>query len=475
MTMILLLLPFISGLVILLLRNKLLSLFLLFGNAIVYFLITLLLFFGIQLKIPGLPFSNYFELDDLGLFFLLILALVFLACTLYTLFYFKEKQMDTRRESIYSAVFLFFLTSMTGVILSSHLALLWVFIEATTLTSAVLIYFEKKKSSLEAAWKYIFICSVGIALSFVGIIFLSIGSKAFGSLFFKDLYDSAGQIRPFWLKMSFAFILVGFGTKIGVAPMHAWLPDAHSEAPSPVSALLSGTLLNTALLGLLRVYKILNLGNLSQFAQFLLILVGLLSILISAAFMLKVKNYKRLLAYSSIENMGIIFLGIGAGGAGIFAALLHTAAHSLAKTSLFLTSGNIFHLYKTKEINEVNGLLNKNPGTGWLWIISLLAISGFPPFPIFLTKFLLIKALLQNGLSWLVLPLFLLLLTVLLGMGKSVFAMVFGEVHGKREHGSLNVFSFLPQITMIIILITIGIHLPERLLLLLNQATFFLK
>jgi len=472
----LLLVPVLSALVLLPVRRKVLTRVLLIGNAAFYLLYALVPVLGRPWPAPFFLLNGYFSLDDIGFYFLLILSLVFAASALYSLTYFKEHGLDSRQESIYGAAMLLFLAAMTGAILSAHLALLWVFVEATTLTSAVLIYFERKKTSLEATWKYIYICSVGIALAFVGIIVLSVGSKALGSLFFADLYTYAPQINPFWLKIAFAFILVGFGTKIGIAPMHAWLPDAHSEAPSPVSALLSGTLLNTALLALVRIYEIMTRAGLSSFARFLLLLTGFLSILVSAAFMLRLVNYKRMLAYSSIENMGIILLGIGAGGGGIFAALLHSAAHSLSKASLFLTSGNILHLHHSKEIKDVRGLLKTDPRTGWVWLISVLAISGFPPFPAFMSKFLLIKAFFEAGLSGYVVPLFLLLVIILAGMGGAAFDMAFGQPPVPSgppvKQAALR---YLPQAALLLVLLLVGVHLPAKVLDLLQQAALFLR
>ncbi|MFZ5515469.1 MAG: proton-conducting transporter membrane subunit [Candidatus Zhuqueibacterota bacterium] len=418
--------------------------------------------------------GKYFRLDMIGLYFLLIMAIVFIGSTIYSIFYFQKHEVDARRQAYYSASMLLFVVAMIGVILSNHLALLWVFVEATTLTSAVLINFEKKKSSLEATWKYVFICSVGIALAFVGIVILSMGSTTIGTLFFPDLYANALQINPFWLKMAFAFILVGFGTKIGVAPIHAWLPDAHSEAPSPVSALLSGTLLNTAFLGLVRVQEIMIQANLSSFSNNLILLIGFLSLFISAVFMLGIKNYKRMLAYSSIENMGILFIGLSMGRTGIFAAMLHTAAHSFSKSALFLTSGNILSLYGSKMIKDIRGILNREPLTGWLWLLSILAIAGVPPFPIFLSKFLIITAFFENGQGWLAIPFFLLIIFVIFGMLRVVFQMCFNEADSIQATSRLSVFAYLAQLALLFMLLGIGVNIPEKVLDLLHQAAQFL-
>ncbi len=471
-----LILPIVLGLISLLAKNKIINRVALFGSVGLFFVVCIMRWLNLEWYWFPKWLLDYFKLDTIGLYFFSVMTLVFTSSAFYSLFYFKEHNLSAKQESVYIVEVLSFVTAMSGVILATHLALLWVFVEATTLTSAILIYFEKKKSSLEAAWKYVFICSIGIALAFVGIILLSIGSKNVNSLFFNELYAKASLINPFWLKVSFAFIFVGFGTKIGIAPIHAWLPDAHSEAPSPVSALLSGTLLNSAFLGLLRIQEIFIRSNQQDFSNFFFILTGFLSLLVSSVFMLRIKNYKRMLAYSSIENMGILFIGIGLGTAGIFAALLHTLAHSLSKASLFLTSGNILYHYKSKKVEDVKGLLKKDSVTGWLWIVSMLAIIGMPPFPIFISKFFIIKAFWLTGQSWLAIIFFLFVIIIIYGMSSTVFNMSFGE-HSDSEIKNIkpNYFAYAPQIVLLIILFIVGLNMPAQVFDFINQAAAFFQ
>lgn len=469
-------LPLIAGLLSLAAKNRFVNRIALLGSAALLVLVSILQWLGIDWAWLPDWLLLYFKFDGIGLFFFAVMALVFAGVSVYSLFYFREHNLTARQESVYVLEILAFVVAMAGVILATNLALLWVFVEATTLTSALLIYFEKKKSSLEAAWKYIFICSVGIALAFVGIITLSIGSENIGSLFFNDLYRHASQINPVWLKLSFAFLFVGLGTKAGVAPIHAWLPDAHSEAPSPVSALLSGTLLNSAFLGLLRVQEILIRANLQAFSNVILLLAGFLSLLVSAVYMLRVKNYKRMLAYSSVENMGIMFIGVGLGQPGLFAAMLQTFAHSLSKTSLFLTSGNILHDYGTKRIVDVRAVLTRDPVTGWIWILSFLSIVGIPPFPIFISKFFIIRAFWLNGESWLAVLFLLFIVIVTFGMGNAVFKMAFGDGETNvRAPARLAMSAYLPQIALLAVLIIVGINMPHQIHEMLNKAAAFLS
>jgi hydrogenase-4 component F len=464
--LILLTLPVLTGLIMFLVKNKTLNLVLMTGYSLFYLVSS---FF---LLIYKPEFTQYFKVDSLNIIFIIVLGILNAGVSIYNVDYLKSKNVSDNEHAYYCIFYTVFIGCMTGVIMSTHIGLLWVFVEATTLTSAYLIYFNKDKASLEAAWKYIFICSIGISLAFVGIILLSIGTISNETLFFDSLYRNAKNIVPFWLKLSFVFILIGFGTKMGLAPVHAWLPDAHSESPSPVSAMLSGALLNTAFLGILRIYKVMELADLKDFANTLLLIMGFLSLLIAAAFLFRTDNYKRMLAYSSIENMGIIAIGIGIGGGAVYAAVLHLVSHSLTKGSLFLTAGNILHRYKTKRIGDVRGLIRSDRITGWLLLFSFIMIIGMPPSPIFISEFLMVKEMIAKG-NIMLLILFLLLLTIIIyGIGNSVFMMLFGkdEAKGIEDHVKASFLTYVPQILFLTILVILGIYIPGIVNELINNA-----
>jgi hydrogenase-4 component F len=452
--LLLLIIPVFAGIAIFFLRIKILNIILMISYSVFYLISSAFLY------IYKTEFTQYFKIDSLNIIFIMILGFLNLCVSLYNADFLDSKELSVRDHAYYCIFYLLFIACMTGVILSTHIGLLWVFVEATTLTSAFLIYFSRTKSSLEATWKYIFICSIGIALAFVGIVLLSIGTISSETLFFDSLYLNAKNIMPFWLKLSFVFILIGFGTKMGLAPVHAWLPDAHSEAPSPVSAMLSGALLNTAFLGILRIYRVMKLAELTDFANTLLLIMGFLSLLISSAFLFKINNYKRMLAYSSIENMGIIVIGIGLGGGALYAAFLHLVSHSLAKGSLFMTAGNILKKYKTKKISKITGLIKSDRITGWIFLFSFIMIIGMPPSPIFISEFLMIKEMILKG-NFILLAVFVLLITlVIFGMGSSVFKMIFGKKNEIEKTGRFSIFAYLPQILILIILVILGIYIP---------------
>lgn len=430
------------------------------------------LYIAIALRLAAHPeqFTPYFKVDDVNIIFLLILGVVYFGVGLFKIGTFSHQQVTPRDHALYIISFLVFEFSMSGAILSTHAALFWVFIEATTLATTFLIAFRSSESALEAAWKYLFICSIGISVAFIGIIFLSIGLPEASSLFFDDLYAHASQISPFWLKLAFPLIVIGLGTKVGLAPVHAWLPDAHSEAPAGVSAMLSGTLLNIALLGILRFYRIAELTDNMNWARILLMTMGFLSLFVSAVYVTRIKHYKRMLAYSSVENMGIIVIGIGLGGVGLFAAFLHLIAHSLIKAAFFLTSENILRTFGTKYYEKVKAAITKDPLTGWLWMACFVGIAGIPPSPLFLSEFLIAKTLLEQGRVLLVVLFFLLLTIIMVGIGKAVMRMCFGQEQPEIQAQRSPVLAYAPQIVLLTLAALLGIIMPGFVFTLIQQA-----
>ncbi len=379
--------------------------------------------------------GNLIGLDALSLLFLLIVSGLFLPASIATVRYLsqQEEKVSSRtlfsRESIFTGSLLLFLFAMTLAILSRHIGLFWMAVEGTTLASAPLICYHRSPQTLEAAWKYLLICSVGIAMALVGNIALMVAA-AFDpaleglSLGFTNLLQHAGQLQPVWVKISFVFFLVGYGTKMGLVPMHTWLPDAHSEAPSPVSALLSGALLNCAFLGIIRGNMLLGAVGQERFGQELLLFFGLSSMLVAGMFIIRQTGYKRMLAYSSVEHMGILAVALACGAS--FGGMYHALNHSLAKGALFLTAGVILSRYRTKNIDEVTGILKTRPIIGTLWILGFLAICGVPPFSVFGSEFMIMTGLATSG-NWVALGLMLLALgLVFVGMAALMPRMAYG-------------------------------------------------
>ena len=465
--------PLIACLILFIFKKKFLNNLLIIMYSVIHFIVSLALCCNIDFLPMVKPFK-FFAVDDTNKVFLMVMSIVFLAVAVYNTGYLKAEKSLTKKLRHYTYMFLFFVFSMTGAILSSNLGIAWVFIEGTTLASAYLIYFHKTKHSIEAAWKYVFICSIGIALAFVGIILLTLATGEINTLFYNDLYANAAMFNHFWLKLSFVFILFGIGTKMGLAPVHFWLPDAHSEAPSPISALLSATLLNSAFLMILNVFRLMVMAECDAYARIMLMTMGFLSLFVTAVFVYHINNYKRMLAYSSIENMGILAIGTALGGIGTMAAIIHMIGHSLIKASFFLTSGNILERFGTKKIKAVTGLLKTDRLSGWLWVISFLGIAAFPPSVLFISEFLTVKTLFIKK-YYILCILFLLLLTIVLyGLAKAVIKMVFSA---PKEEGSQSISQekfgwtmYAPQIIMLTAAFIIGIYMPLGTIKLLIDA-----
>ncbi|CAJ37475.1 hydrogenase 4 subunit F [Methanocella arvoryzae] len=417
--------------------------------------------------------------DSLGAYMLVIISFIGLAAAIYSIGYlgyeYKEKKIDLGRLRYYFTFFHVFIFTMLLVCTSSNLGIMWIAIEATTLASAFLVGFYNKDTSVEAAWKYIIICSVGITLALLGTILLyassvnTLGESA-DALNWPMLAEKAKSLDPTLLKIAFILVIIGYGTKAGFAPMHTWLPDAHSEAPTPISGLLSGVLLNCAMYGILR-YHIITTNALGpDFSGTLLIVFGLLSLAAAAAFIIIQKDYKRLLAYSSIEHMGIIAIGFGIGGAvGIFGALLHILNHAVTKSLMFFGAGNILLKFKTKNIDEVKGIAALMPWTAMCFVAGALAITGSPPFSIFVSEIIILIAGFTQG-NIVVSVLYLLLLVIIFaGFMYHVGRMVFGEPAPGTIKGEPNYLGLCVMAVLLLATLIMGVYVPLALSDILTQ------
>jgi hydrogenase-4 component F len=318
----------------------------------------------------------------------------------------REETGGPARSVIYGVLVQAFVACMLLAVLAANVGVLWVAVEATTIVTAFLIGHGRSRGSLEASWKYIVICSVGIALAFLGTVLvylaaLHAGGHSAHALDWTWLMAHAHRLNPSLMRLAFALLILGYGTKVGLAPMHSWLPDAHSQAPAPVSALMSGVLLTVAFYALLR-FKAIADGALGvAFPRALLVAAGLLSLVVAASLLLTQRDYKRMLAYHSVEHMGLLALGAAAGTPlAIAAVLLHILGHGLAKGVLFLTSGEILHAEGTTEIAQIKALLARRPALGGIFGFGLVALLGLPPFSLFVSELNMVRAETQVGLGW---------------------------------------------------------------------------
>jgi len=376
-------------------------------------------------------FASFIYLDLLSSVFIVVTSVVAFAAALYSVAYIsknvQQNEISPRSARFYYLFFNLFCFSMLCVPAVNNLGMLWVAIEMTTLISAFLVGFYNSKESVEAAWKYIIICSVGITFALFGTVLFSYAFSVSGlskSLNWSDMAPVAHILDKNILKIAFIFILVGYGTKAGLAPMHTWLPDAHSQAIAPISALLSGVLLKTAVYAILRFgIIIIKSGELAYFTH-LMILFGVISLIISSGFILVQKDLKRLLAYSSIEHIGIISIGFGLGSPlAIAGAILHVFNHAVTKSFMFFGAGNIVQVYKKHNMNAIRGVIKVLPFTGIMVLLGMFALTGFPPFSIFISEIMIIMAAFNNG-SYFIGALLLLFLAVIFG----AFIFHFGKM-----------------------------------------------
>ena len=378
---------------------------------------------------PLFAWNHEFFIDSLNVFMVSLTAFVGLTTALFSRPYMRVEQahgkMTPNRLRLYHSMYQLFSFTMLMALTTNNMGILWVSMEAATLTTVLLVSVYRTAASLEAAWKYFILCGVGIAQALFGTVLLYMAAEKLvgpesGALLWTNLNAVKGQLDPDIITLAFAFLFIGYGTKVGLVPLHNWLPDAHAEGPTPVSAVLSGLLLNVALYAILRC-KVLTDGALhSALASQLMMGFGLLSVVVAAFFLSRQKDVKRMFAYSSIEHMGLITFAFGMGGPiANFAGLLHMTVHSLIKSSIFFTVGHASQKAGTQVMEDIRGLIKVSPAVGWGMMLGSLAILGMPPFGVFASEFLILTTAMREQ-PWAT-PFLLLALGV-------AFAAVFGRV-----------------------------------------------
>jgi hydrogenase-4 component F len=422
--------------------------------------------------------GGWLRLDPLGRIALPLVSVLFFACSLYVPTYLRLRQDQPNR--VFCAALLAFLAMMTLITVSHHLGLMWVALEANTLCTAPLLYFNRNPRSLEATWKYLLIGAVGIALALLGSFFLAYsalhGGRP-GTLLVEELVRDAPFLSRPWLHTAFVVLLVGYGTKMGLAPMHTWKPDAYGEAPGLVGALLAGGLTTCAFLALLRFYQICAAAGEGAFARELLVAIGLFSMAVAGVFMARQRDYKRMLAYSSVEHMGILVVGIGVGGLATFGALLHLVANALTKGVMFLAAANIHRAYGAKTIDRVGGALRRVPASGVLFLAGFFAVTGSPPFAPFLSEFTILRGAISSGRYGVAAAFLGLLFVVFVGMGGTVLAVVQGEPRADLPPTGFQdtVGTIGPALLLLAAVVLLGVWVPAPLSAALTDAVAFLE
>ena len=414
---------------------------------------------------------GYIIVDALGAWVLLSVAAVYLLASLHAIGYMRALDEPGRLHRFYALFAAFALTTLLGPVMN-NVGVYWIAIELTTLVSTFLVGFERTRESVEAAWKYIVVVSAGISLALLGIIFYYFAA----SLHLGPTYDLtwgtlrsvAPELNPTLALAAFLLVFIGFGTKVGLAPMHTWLPDAHSEGPAPVSAMLSGALLNTAMVGIARFIDVTDAARLGLMPRTVVVVIGALSLAVAALFITRQGEVKRLMAYSSVEHMGVMTLGFGFGGPlGIAGALYHMLNHSLNKSLMFFGAGDAMHAFRSKRMGRMHSVLEAMPVAGALWLAGAVAITGAPPFGLFLSELTILRAGLAGPNAWAVFVMLALLAVIFIGFLNHFRAMFFGghaastEAAAPGQRAATSLWCLLPMWLALVPLLALGLWWPS--------------
>jgi hydrogenase-4 component F len=424
--------------------------------------------------------NKAFLIDSFNVYLIVLTAFVGLTTSIFSAPYMSHEKelgkLTDKRLKLYYSMYQGFMLAMYLVLTTNNMGVMWVAMEGATLATVLLVSLYRTPESIEAAWKYFILCGVGIAQALFGTILLYYAAAQIGngddSLLWSVLYENASQLNPEILEIAFVFILIGYGTKIGLVPLHNWLPDAHSEGPTPMSAVLSGLLLNDALYAVVRSKMLVDGANMSAMAGHLMMGFGLISFLVAAFFLHRQKDIKRLFSYSSIEHMGMMTFAFGIGTPlSTFAALLHMTVHSLTKSAIFVTVGHASQVAGSQSINKIRGLIKTQPRIGWGLLIGTIAIAGFPPFGVFTSEFLVLLSTMHSY-PWITPFLLLGIGIAFAGLFRHIQPMVFGE----KPEGQMPVHANLwPVIIHLALVLWLGLAIPGFLADWFSQATILIS
>ncbi len=419
-------------------------------------------------------FLSYFSFDSLGLLLLVTLSVVTIPALIHSYLYIKRHDETPQSRAIYFAAIIILLTSISAAYLANHIAVIWIFTELTTLSASMLIYHHRNKLALEGTWKYVFICAISITFVFIGILFLSLSLQHAGStdLSFANLLANKDQLNPFWLKLAFLFIFTGFTAKLGLVPMYTAGIDAKDKAPAPAGALLASVLMNLGFVGIFRIYAVISHTSLFHWANLIIFIAASISIFVATVYMTKVENIKRMLAYSGIEHMGIVMLGIAAGGIGYYAAILHIVLHTLVKSSIFFQYNQLYRTFQSKSIQHVGNYFKYNPTGAIVLLIGFLSATAMPPSGLFVSEFLIFKSLFDGNFIILLIFVLLLLTIVIYAFGKNILKILFLPVAGIDESKipKINPWESLTQYTLLFSAIWLGLNPPAIFVQLIQDA-----
>jgi hydrogenase-4 component F len=417
---------------------------------------------------------QYFTFDSLGLLLLVTLSIITIPALFHSYLYIRRHDETPESRSIYFAAMVFLLMSISAAYLANHIAVIWIFTEMTTLSASMLIYHHRNKLALEGTWKYVFICAISITFVFIGILFLSLSLRSAGSadLSFSNLMIFKDKLNPFWLRLAFLFIFTGFTAKLGLVPMYTAGIDAKDKAPAPAGALLASVLMNLGFVGIFRFYSVVAQTSLFHWANFIIFIAAILSIFVATVYMTKVMNIKRMFAYSGIEHMGIVMLGIAAGGIGYYAAILHIILHAFVKSGLFFQFNQLYRTFQSKSMQHVGNYFKYNPAGAIVLLIGFISATAMPPSGLFVSEFLIFRSLFEGNHIIILVVVLILLTIVIWAFGKNILQILFLPVPGFDESKvpKINPWESLSQYLLMFAAIWLGLNPPAIFVQLIQDA-----
>ena len=417
----------------------------------------------IALRHTDVVMLSIFRTDTLAILFHILMTAVLGFTLIHSSSYLRAEEVSTRSYKAYYTLLMLLAVAITCVYYSDNLAMTWVFLELTTICSAGIIYHREFKLSLEATWKYIFVCSTGIAMAYLGILLLSTVAEH-GALDYSALKEVIANGNPLYLKVAFLLMIVGYSCKMEIFPLYTVGVDANYAAPAPASAFISTALVNAGFVSIFRIYDLYaSTGEVFEWARHTLILIGILSLAVGAMFLRRTNNYKRFLSYSTVENMGIVVIGMGIGGVALWAAVLHVICHTFIKSSMFFQVGIMRHIYDSYSINRIGNYMSINRVGAIGFIIGTLALLAFPPSPLFLSEVMIFSEIISEGSWWLLIAMLLLMCVVIYSIWSRTLRLGYHSNQDELHLSEVNRRLSYSAAVLLVVAIAIGIWMPEPL------------
>ncbi|MBR4853735.1 MAG: hydrogenase 4 subunit F [Alistipes sp.] len=425
-----------------------------------------LLFGGAYLTTSG----QFFSFDEIGTLFYVLLAIVTTFVIIHSKGYLKDDTLQDYKR--YFALLMLLITAITGVYFANNIAITWILMETTTLCAAGILYHRHSKDTLEATWKYLFVCSTGIAIAYLGILLLAAAASN-NSLNYEEMRSLIAEGNPLYLKVAFVLILTGYSCKMEIFPLYTIGVDANFAAPAPASALISTGLVNAGFLAIFRIYRLYADTVLIDWIRNVMLITGIASLVVGALFLRRTNNYKRFLSYSTVENMGIVAIGLGIGGVGVWAALFHVVCHTLIKSSLFLQIGIVRHIYNSYRINRIGDYININKIGAIALMAGMVVVLAFPPSPLFISELMILSQTIADGKWWLMVVMMFLLCVVIYSICQRIIKLCYQPNQDELHLSNVNRRLSFSALTLLIGAIILGLWQPEPLVELISKIATF--